>query len=90
MTTYLIALQSDFIGPSDQPLRLLNLEMLKEEGIPLREDRERIEGDYKKLRLRRQLLKALLENAGWRWRDLYRPKFKSELDMLYFIGVLRE
>lgn len=81
LTTYLITLESDFIHPSDEALPLPSLTLLQEANIPLCDDEESIRRGYKKLTTRRKLLKALLENDGWRSSDLNRPKFRSELDL---------
>jgi hypothetical protein len=81
LTTYLITLQSDFISASDRPLPIPDLTVLQMEGIPIVSDPKRIEAGYKKLNPRRKLLNALMENDGWRWSDLNRPKFRSELDL---------
>ncbi len=81
LTTYLLTLESDFIQASDRPLPIPDLAMLQQEGVPIIDDPKRIEAGYKKLDLRRKLLRALLENDGWRSSDLNRPKFRSELDL---------
>ncbi|MES2733771.1 MAG: potassium channel family protein [Bacteroidota bacterium] len=81
MTTYLITLESDFIKPSENLLPLPDLSLLRDAGIPLLDEDSALQQGYQRLVTRRRLLKALLENDGWLWNDLNRPKFRSELDL---------
>ncbi len=81
LTTYLHTLHGNFLQPSDQELPLPDLTRLKEKGIPLIEDEDRIGQGYERLLKRRRMLKAVIEYGGWTWQDMNRSKFVMDIEV---------
>lgn len=69
LSDYLSTLQHAFIEPADEPPPTPSLEPLRDAGL-LTSD-EAFEEALQRARLRRRLLKALVTQDGWEWRDVY-------------------
>lgn len=67
---FLDTLFSAFIIPEPDPPPPPSLERLRDTGIPTVDDEE-FEAAVSKLAQRRRLLRALVDNDGWTWEDLW-------------------
>lgn len=73
LTHYLITIEHDFITPAPRPLDVPTIDRLHEKGIPMLTERLGRPELWDRLRRRRSLLKAMLNNNGWYWKDLNEP-----------------
>lgn len=71
ITDYLATLGAAFIHPSTREPGPVQLEQLKEFGIPLRQENSDTRMQLERLRFRRKLLLGMMENDGWHWGNLY-------------------
>ena len=70
LTNYLLIIEHDFISPAARPLDVPAVDRLFTSGIPMRNDRLGKPEGWDRLARRRSLLKAMLNNNGWYWKDL--------------------
>jgi hypothetical protein len=70
LTNYLLIIEHDFIRPAPRPLDVPAVDRLFKSSIPMLSDRIGKPELWDRLSRRRSLLKAMLNNNGWYWRDL--------------------
>ncbi len=70
LTNYLLTIEHDFISPAPRPLDVPAIDRLYNSGIPMINDQIGKPELWERLSRRRSLLKAMLNNNGWYWKDL--------------------
>ena len=70
LTNYLLTIEHDFIRPATRPLDVPAVDRLFQSSIPMLSDRIGKPELWDRLSRRRSLLKAMLNNNGWYWKDL--------------------
>ncbi len=70
LANYLLIIEHDFIRPAARPLDVPAVDRLFKSSIPMMTDRVGKPELRDRLSRRRSLLKAMLNNNGWYWRDL--------------------
>lgn len=76
VTAFLESLESSAVCAGTAPP--LSVDILRAAGIPLKEP---LEASARQLDHRRCILKRMLNNGGWQWKDLDAPVFNAELDL---------
>ena len=77
ITAYLNTLSIASIRPEKEAPNLPDLSMLVRAGVPLKEH-DTYQDDFESLQDRRKMLKALLQNDGWKWDEMVSPKYYDD------------
>ncbi len=78
ITTFLESLKSIFLHPEGSEMPPIHLADLIKAGIPIKQPKPE---DIMQLNLRRRMVKAMVDNDGWRWEDVGKPAFSKEMDL---------
>jgi len=78
ISTFLESLTATFINPSDTLPHAFELDKIQALDFPMCEPSQ---NKIDELALRRHILKAMMENGGWRWNDLDAPVFNTKLEL---------
>lgn len=78
ITTFLESLTAITPTPKDPENPHLDLKQLKEAGVPLQLQEEKLPEEVDK---RRRALLAMLQYLGWEWEEVSKPKFITDLDL---------
>jgi hypothetical protein len=78
ITTFLQTLNTLFINPEGSEVPPLDLSELIKAGIPLKQPTLE---DLSSLNHRRKMVKAMVDNDGWRWEDIGKPAFSKDMDL---------
>ncbi|MFD2515720.1 potassium channel family protein [Pontibacter locisalis] len=78
ITSFLESVTKIFINSDGSEAPNMDFSELPKAGVPLRQPSLK---EIEQLELRRQILKAMVNNDGWSWEQLCDPAFKNELDL---------
>ena len=74
ITEYLATLQKAYIHPSDKNPGPVQIEKLRQENIPLKNNSPQMDLNIEQLQFRRKLMLGMLETDGWDMKALYEGK----------------